>query len=211
MGEGKNESDLKTCVRKKPFISLPKKTEKREIMIQPSKQFHNKELTITIRSAEKRDAKELSEVRLKIDGETEYLDREPGEALINKCGFKRLIKRDSESPRNLFLVAEVDGRIVGFSRCEGNDLKRTKHRIEFGVCILKDYWGFGIGTLFLEESISWATANRISKITLLVLESNEKAIQLYKKYGFKVEGMLKNDKILSDGKYYNTVIMGKML
>ncbi|HCF51897.1 MAG TPA: GNAT family N-acetyltransferase, partial [Bacillus sp. (in: Bacteria)] len=31
----------------------------------------------------------------------------------------------------------------------------------------------------------------------------------YKKLGFEVEGILKNDKRLSDGKYYNTVVMGR--
>lgn len=64
--------------------------------------------------------------------------------------------KDTESSRNLFLVAEVNKRIVGFSRCEENKLKRTSHK-------------------------------------------DNKALELYKKYGFEVEGILKNDKILSDG------------
>ncbi|GAB2700938.1 hypothetical protein GCM10027018_20300 [Paenibacillus thermoaerophilus] len=46
-------------------------------------------------------------------------------------------------------------------------------------------------------------------MTLNVLETNEKAIQLYKRFGFEVEGILKNDKVLSDGKYYNTIMMGR--
>jgi ribosomal protein S18 acetylase RimI-like enzyme len=41
------------------------------------------------------------------------------------------------------------------------------------------------------------------------LETNDKAIELYKKHGFEIEGLLKNDKVLSDGKYYNTIIMGR--
>lgn len=32
---------------------------------------------------------------------------------------------------------------------------------------------------------------------------------LYKKYGFGVEGLLKKDKLLSDGNYYNTLVMGR--
>lgn len=46
-------------------------------------------------------------------------------------------------------------------------------------------------------------------MALHVLETNDKAIMLYEKLGFEVEGLLKNDKILSDGKYYNTVVMGR--
>jgi RimJ/RimL family protein N-acetyltransferase len=146
---------------------------------------------------------------LQIDGETENLDREKGEAYIDELGFKRIIKDDTESMSNLFLVAEVNGRIVGFSRCEGNQLKRTSHKVEFGVCVLKEYWGYSIGQNLLKESIHWADSNDIKKITLNVLETNDKAIKLYKKYGFEVEGILKQDKVLSDGNYYSTVLMGR--
>ena len=51
--------------------------------------------------------------------------------------------------------------------------------------------------------------SKIKKMTLNVLETNEKAILLYKKLGFELEGVLKNDKLLSDGNYYHTVVMGR--
>ncbi|MEH7113264.1 GNAT family N-acetyltransferase, partial [Neobacillus niacini] len=172
-------------------------------------EFDIRNLSYTIRSAKENDAKNLSEIRLQIDGETENMDREKGEAYIDEIGFKQLIKKDTESVHNLFLVCEANRRIVGFSRCEGNQLKRMSHKVEFGVCVLKDFWGYGIGTNFLKETIRWADSNEIKKITLNVLETNKKAIQLYKNYGFEEEGILKKDKLLSDGKYYNTVIMGR--
>jgi RimJ/RimL family protein N-acetyltransferase len=183
--------------------------EEENIMIIDSKEFTINGLRYTIRSAMEKDAKSLSEVRVQIDGETENLDREQGEAYIDETGFNQIIKEDSERANHLFLVANVKDRIVGFSRCEGNPLKRTSHKVEFGVCVLKEYWGYGIGKKFLEECIHWADANGIKKISLNVLETNEKAVRLYQKYGFEVEGILKKDKHLSDGKYYNTVLMGR--
>lgn len=179
-------------------------------MLVESKEFTINGLHYIIRSAMEKDAKSLSEVRVQIDGETENLDREQGEAYIDETGFKLVIKKDTERAANLFLVAEVNDRIVGFCRCEGNQLKRSSHKVEFGVCVLKDYWGYGIGKRFLEESIQWADTNGIKKINLNVLESNHKAIKLYQNYGFEVEGMLKNDKLLSDGNYYNTILMGRL-
>ncbi|AKG34615.1 GNAT family N-acetyltransferase [Paenibacillus durus] len=167
-------------------------------------------LGYTIRSAVAYDAPALSEIRVRIDGETENLDREPGEAFIDTPGFEQMIRTDTESRRNLFLVAAVDDRIVGFSRCEGNPLKRFSHKVEFGICVLKDYWGYGIGKNLLQESISWADSNGIKKIALNgVLETNHKAIELYKKLGFEIEGVLKKDKVLADGTYYNTIVMGR--
>ncbi|SHH96291.1 MULTISPECIES: GNAT family N-acetyltransferase [Virgibacillus] len=172
-------------------------------------EFIVSDTTYVIRSAKNIDAKELSEIRLQIDGETENLDREKGEAFIDIQGFEELIKTDTENKKNLFLVAVIHDKIVGFSRCEGNRLKRFAHKVEFGVCILKDYWGYGIGKNLLKESIAWADSNGIKKITLNVLETNEKAINLYENFGFKTEGILKNDKLLSDKEYYNTIVMGR--
>ncbi|WJE61855.1 GNAT family N-acetyltransferase [Bacillus mycoides] len=178
-------------------------------MIIKGQEFHINGLTYTVRSAVQTDAEQLSEIRVQIDGETENMDREAGEGFIDKIGFQKIIKTDSEEMKNLFLVAEVHNRIVGFSRCEGSNLKRLSHKIEFGVCILREFWGYGMGKSLLQQSIQWADENEVKKISLQVLEKNEKAIQLYKKLGLEVEGILKNDKKLSDGKYYNTVVMGR--
>ena len=178
-------------------------------MIIKGQEFHINGLTYTVRSAVQTDAEQLSEIRVQIDGETENMDREAGEGFIDKIGFQKIIKTDSEEMKNLFLVAEVHNRIVGFSRCEGSKLKRLAHKVEFGVCILREFWGYGMGKSLLQQSIQWADENEVKKISLQVLEKNEKAIQLYKKLGLEVEGILKNDKKLSDGKYYNTVVMGR--
>lgn len=172
-------------------------------------EFRLNRLSYTIRSAIDKDAKELSEIRLQMDGETENLDREQGEAYIDMPGFEEIIRADTENSRNLFLVAVLNERIVGFSRCAGNLLKRSSHKVEFGVCVLKEYWENGIGKNLLKESITWADGSGITKITLNVLETNDKAIELYKKSGFEIEGILRKDKLLADGKYYNTIIMGR--
>lgn len=86
-----------------------------------------------VRVAIEADARNLTEIRVQIDGETENLDREQGESYINESEFTRIIRNDHERDHNLFLVAEVDNRIVGFSRCEGTTLKRLSHKVQFGV------------------------------------------------------------------------------
>ncbi|MBM7703890.1 GNAT family N-acetyltransferase [Metabacillus iocasae] len=179
-------------------------------MIINNEEFYKRGITYTIRSAVHADAKQLAQLRLQIDGETENLDREPGEALMNEHDFEQLIKNDSESDNNLFLVAVIQGQMVGFSRCQGNKLKRLSHKVEFGVGVLKDYWGYGIGKKLLSKSIIWADSNNLKKMTLHVLETNKKAVTLYKSLGFEIEGVLKKDKRLSDGNYYHTIVMGRI-
>ncbi len=61
-----------------------------------NKRFDGKGLSYIVRPAVQQDAKELSAVRVQIDGENEYLDREKDEGFIDEAGFRELIKRDSE-------------------------------------------------------------------------------------------------------------------
>jgi RimJ/RimL family protein N-acetyltransferase len=179
-------------------------------MLIESRRIESNKLSWLLRCPTKMDAAELSDLRVRIDGETENLDREPGEGFLSAEAFENLIDEDTRAAKTIFLVAEAEGKIVGFTRCEGNQLSRFRHKAEFGICILKEYWGFGIGKEMLETVLRWADASGIEKISLTVVETNSNAIQLYKKYGFSVEGLLLRDRIHRDGNYYNTVIMGRL-
>lgn len=180
-------------------------------MIVENKRIDGNSLTWILRCPTKNDAIELSKLRIEIDGETENLDRESGEGLLTPDDFEKLIYEDSIAEKNIFLLAEVKGKIVGFTRCEGSKLSRFRHKAEFGICILKEYWGYGIGKVMIENILMWADTTGIEKISLTVVQTNTNAIQLYKKYGFVEEGLLINDRIHKDRNYYNTVIMGRVL
>ncbi|MDT8717514.1 GNAT family N-acetyltransferase [Clostridium sp. 19966] len=179
-------------------------------MIAESKRIESKNLSWILRCPTIEDAEELSKLRVKIDGETENLDREAGEGLLTAEDFQKLIYEDSVAEKNLFLAAEAEGKLVGFTRCQGNNLSRFRHKAEFGICILKEYWGYGMGKMMLENMLSFADKAGIEKMSLYVVETNTKAIQLYKKYGFAEEGLLIKDRLHKDGNYYNTVIMGRI-
>ena len=179
-------------------------------MIIEDKCIESQSLKWILRCPTQYDADELSKLRVKIDGETENLDREAGEGLLSEEDFENLIYEDNESDRILFLVAEVKGEIIGFTRLEGNILSRFRHKAEFGICILKEYWGYGIGKVLIKNALKWADSAGIKKISLNVVQTNTKAVELYKSYGFVEEGLLINDRIHKDGKYCNTVIMGRI-
>ncbi|NMI06799.1 GNAT family N-acetyltransferase [Paenibacillus sp. SZ31] len=178
-------------------------------MIIEQQDYFIKGVSYSIRSAQEKDAEALSSFRVQLDGETENMDREEGEAYIDPAGFRRIIHVDTEKSRNLFLVAEVAGEIVGYSRCEGIELKRFSHKVEFGVCVAREFWGHGIGKHLLKQSMEWADQTGVEKMTLNVLASNEKAIELYQKSGFEIEGILERDRRHADGQYYDTIMMGR--
>lgn len=48
---------------------------------------------------------------IKIDGETENLDRESGEGFLTPEDFEKLIYEDSIAEKTIFLVGEVGGKL----------------------------------------------------------------------------------------------------
>lgn len=106
------------------------------------------------------------------------------------------------------MIAEIDGRIVGNLNFDGGQRPRTRHMGEFGLTVLKDYWGQGVGSILLKYLINWSRETGvIKKINLTVREDNKTAIKLYKKFGFKEEGFITRFFYL-EGKFYNALKMG---
>ncbi|EZH65450.1 hypothetical protein DH09_17645 [Bacillaceae bacterium JMAK1] len=164
-----------------------------------------------VRPAAPHDAKQLSYLRQLVDKETDYLDREEGEHNLSAEQFLEIITKDHKEKNRYCVVAELNQEIVGFARLQGSDLIRFQHHVEFGVAILKSHWRKQIGTRLLQDCLSYADQQRIAKVTLRVQEANTKAIHLYKKYGFLIEGTLKNDKKMPDGSLHHTVLMARFL
>lgn len=63
----------------------------------------------------------------------------------------------------------------------------------YGFSIKKVYRKHGYGKKLLEESIKVFKKNKIKKIGLTVSLENEEAIELYKKIGFEIKEILKDE------------------
>ena len=63
----------------------------------------------------------------------------------------------------------------------------------FGYIGEKDYWGLGIGKIILKETILIAKRLGKKEVWLAVIKSNDRAIKLYTKHGFRVERQDENE------------------
>lgn len=159
-----------------------------------------------IRLARLSDAEALATLRQALDAETEYFDRMPGEDVMTPTDFEQLL-HDRAVP-DLLLVVECEGRLVAYARCRGFHLKRFAHKASFGLGVLQTDGRHGIGSQLTSRVIAWAKAQSLKKIQLEVVETNHGAIRLYQRHGFQEEGRLRHDRLLSDGCFYDTVLMG---
>lgn len=114
-----------------------------------------------------------------------------------------VFKSELESENSKYLVAKINGQIVGFAgiipivdECDISN-----------IVVHKDFRNQKIGSFLLQQLIDLAVSLNLKIINLEVRESNISAIKLYKKFGFEVCGLRK--------KYYdntqNAILMQKKL
>lgn len=168
---------------------------------------NGKELTIRLAKAE--EAQEFLNYVNQCGKETDFLGFGKEGIGLNVEEEKKYF--ESFTDKNFMLVALVDNKIVGSCSLRTNESRmRLKHIGVLGITILKDYWGIGIGKSLILSAIEKGKKSGLTRIELLTRVDNEKAISLYKKLGFEIEGQLKNA-VYIDGKYFDNYIMGLII
>lgn len=112
-----------------------------------------------------------------------------------------------EKGEQFSLVAEVDGRVAANSEIT----KRggcSKHVGGLGIGIEKGHRDIGIGTEMLKTLLSQAEKIDLKMVFLNVFSTNERAIHVYEKVGFKQTGR-RPKFFYKDGKYIDEIIMAK--
>jgi len=112
-----------------------------------------------------------------------------------------------EKDEQFSLVAEVDGKVVANSEIT----KRggySKHVGGLGIGIKKGYRDIGICTEMLKTLLSQAEKMGLKIVLLNVFSTNERAIHVYEKTGFKQTGR-RPKFFLKNGKYIDDIIMAK--
>ena len=79
----------------------------------------------------------------------------------------------------------ADGRVVATAGVDAVGTRdKLRHRAEFGVSVLRAYWGLGLGRALTEACIQCAKEAGYEQIELTVVAENKRAIALYRKAGF---------------------------
>lgn len=156
---------------------------------------------MTVRSAEPDDAPALIAMVHQLDRETTFLAREPGEFDMTEARERDFLQGCKESERCLYLVAVLDGVIVGNCNAVYGARQRYRHVADISVGVLKPHWGQGIGRILMRTCIDWLQACGVEKVELAVDTQNLRAIPLYLKLGFVIEGVIRHDRKLADGSY----------
>ena len=166
---------------------------------------------IIYRKARVEDAEKIVNFFNVIGGETTFMSFEKDEYALNVEEQAELIRSLEGNVTNTILLAMDGEEIAGLSTITSSYKIKSRHDAELGIVVAKKYHGKGIGTSLIRQVIDWVKENGITtRMSLEVRADNVKAVNMYLKFGFEVEGCRKNSTLLN-GIYYDDYVMGMML
>ena len=127
---------------------------------------------LNIRKMESSDAEEVSSIEQQIFSQP-----------WSRQGFLDALAMENA----IFLVAETDGKLAGYCGmyCAADEGEITN------VAVSAEFRGKGIGKKLMEQFLKEAKNAGVRTVILEVRVSNEAAIQLYKSFGFTIQGIRK--------------------
>lgn len=138
-----------------------------------------------IRNGDESDGRAVFDTFCKTHAETDYLLSYPDEIVFTPELEAELLKEKAISSNEAELIAIVDGKIVGAAGIEPVGKKyKLKHRAEFGISVLKEYWGLGLGKALTAACIQCAGDAGYDQLELNVVAENARALSLYRSLGF---------------------------
>jgi RimJ/RimL family protein N-acetyltransferase len=119
---------------------------------------------------------------------------------------RRNIRGVQRDPNVAVFVAETNDGVVGRLSIARDRSQHSRHVAEFGLMVAASARRRGIGAALMNEAIKWAHDIGVVKLELTVFPHNEPAIALYRKLGFREEGLITR-RYLIDGRYVDAMMM----
>ena len=164
-------------------------------------------MSVTIRPATHADLDDLLDLREAVAGEGVWIGAQlPLDREGDRARHLDTIERQADGTSALFLVAEVDGALVGslvvLARVGIGHL---------GMNIADGHRGQGIGGALLAAATDWAGGAGAHKLELEHWPWNSRARALYERFGFVEEGYRRRQYRRKDGSLWDSVVMGLVL
>ena len=113
-------------------------------------------------------------------------------------GWTRNIDYDEVLAIVAVVEEENEQRIIGSTSLKFSPQEALKHKAELGLSVHDDYQNMGIGTALLNHVIEVAGMRKLSKVWLHISTDNNRAVHVYKKAGFTIEGKLSKESRIND-------------
>lgn len=141
-----------------------------------------------IRDIEEADADDFAGLLVQLSRETSHALMTERESLALATTQRQRTRQLVLADNQKVLLALQDDHLVGFLGLTQGLFERNRHSAALTLGVLADCWGRGIASRLLEQALVWADERGIRRIEVEVADSNERAIRLYRRFGFRHEG-----------------------
>ncbi len=142
-----------------------------------------------LRNGDASDGKAVYENFNLTHAETDYLLSYPEENNFDPEQESLFLEEKADSPNEIEILAIIGGKVVGTAGIKAVGKKhKIKHRADFGISILQEYWGFGLGKELTIACIHCAKEAGYEQLELSVVAENKRALSLYQSLGFEEFG-----------------------
>ncbi len=115
-----------------------------------------------------------------------------------------------ESDRELSVVAEVRGKLVGNSEVRRGSVNDEFHHGKLGISVSKGYREQGIGLEMMKTLVEESRKAGLKTIELEVFATNPRAVHVYEKVGFRQVGRIPK-KIFRNNRFIDIILMAMVL
>tara|TARA_B100001989_G_C24544059_1_gene469519 strand:- start:2475 stop:2981 length:507 start_codon:yes stop_codon:yes gene_type:complete len=144
------------------------------------------------------DAPKLSKLMRKLESENSFMMYEASEIPREELLRERLTA-SAKTAKETFLLAVSDhGDLYGYVLVFSGHLSRNSGVGTLALGVTEIAQGCGVGSELMAEAIAWSKYHNLYRLQLQVQTNNTKALRLYQKCGFQIEGILRRCALVND-------------
>lgn len=152
------------------------------------------------------NAAEILEYLKIVGGETHFLLMDENGLGISEEREAKILEAAYVEPRGGMHFGKINREIACMFSLSCHPRRRLAHTGEIALSVRRKYWHIGVGSAIMEMLIELAKEASLKNVELGVYADNERAIALYRRFGFEEIGRHRG-RMCVDGEYYDEILM----
>lgn len=152
------------------------------------------------------NAAEILEYLKIVGGETHFLLMDENGLGISEEREAKILEAAYVEPRGGMHFGKINREIACMFSLSCHPRRRLAHTGEIALSVRRKYWHIGVGSAIMEALIELAKEASLKNVELGVYAENERAIALYRRFGFEEIGRHRG-RFCVDGEYYDEILM----